>query len=120
MVLIQTIKKTHVFDICKFKTTLSLNGVGALKCECIAVWGHCRMEEFQVWEGCSVGSCGVGEFRYVVVAVWGVAMWGICGVGVLRYGELLCVGVTGWESCSVGESWCGRVAVCVNCCVWQL
>ena len=55
-----------------------------------------------------------------VVAVWGVAMWGICGVGVLRYGELLLVGVTGWESSSVGELWCGRVAVCVNCCVWQL
>ena len=75
------------------------------------------MEEFQVWEGCSVGNRGVGEFRYVVVAVWGVAMWGICGVGVLRYGELLCVGVTGWESCSVGELWCGRVVVFVNCCV---
>ena len=67
-----------------------------------------------------MGSCGVGEFRYVVVAVWGVGMLGICGVGVLQYGELLCVGVTGWGSCSVGESWCGRVAVCVNCCVWLL
>ena len=78
------------------------------------------MEELQVWEGCSVGNCGVGEYRCVVVAVWGVAMWGICGVGVLRYGELLCVGVTGWGSCSVGELWCGRVAVCVNCCMWQL
>ena len=63
----------------------------------------------------------MGVFRRVVVVeVWGVAVWGICGVGVLRCRELLCVGATGWGSCSVGESWCGRVAVCVNCCVWQL
>ena len=62
----------------------------------------------------------MGVFRRVVVEVWRVAVWGICGVGVLRYGELLCVGATGWGSCSVGEWWCGRVAVCVNCCVWQL
>ena len=81
-----------------------LLSVSALQCKCVAVWGHCRMEEFQVWEGCSVGSCGVREFRCLVVAVWGDVMWGICGVGVLRYGELLCVGVTGWGSDSVGES----------------
>ena len=24
------------------------------------------MEEFQVWEGCSVGSCGVGESQIVL------------------------------------------------------
>ena len=42
-VLIQTIKKMHIFDICKFKTMLSLSSAGALRCECFVVWMHCSV-----------------------------------------------------------------------------
>ena len=79
------------------------------------------MEEFQVWEGCSVGSCGVGEFRYVVIAVWEVAMWGICSVGgcfVWELQELQFGGVRVWESCGVCELLCVAVVVYSNCGLW--
>ena len=41
------IEKTHVFDICAFKTMLRLNGVGALQCGCVAVWVRCSVRVLQ-------------------------------------------------------------------------
>ena len=65
-----------------------------------------RCREGKLW-----GSCGLGELRYVTVALCDgfgsiVAVRGSCCVG-----ELWCGEVAMWVSLCVGGSWCGRVAV---------